>query len=124
MLIKKEIMSILGSPVSNVELTEEQIRNGIKLAQSQTIAFIKIYDCPKLKDYILDKLIIINCKKILAQNLNKYSGFLPDGLEITNHSYMSAIEDEKILINLLKDCKTISNLQEVNRKLRLDINRK
>ena len=103
MLSSKEIKILLGSPVINMELTEDQIKLNIKLSESQTKDFIKIFKCEDIKNYILDKLILINCKKTLACVLNKYDGILPDGLKITSHNYNSAKEEEHSLIDLLKE---------------------
>lgn len=113
MLTIKEIKIILGSPVINIELTDEQIKTNIKLSLAQTKDLIKLFHGEDIKDYILDKLIIINCKKTWANSLNKYKGSLASGIELSNHNYISAKDDEKELMNLLKENsyrKTMSKL--------------
>lgn len=101
MLDVKKIKMLLGSPVIKIELTDEQIDTNIELTSKQTDCLIKIFKCESLRDFIFDKLVIANCKKNWANVINKYKGILPDGMEITDHYYRSAMDEEANLLQYL-----------------------
>ena len=97
MLSNKQIKILLGEPVINVEITDEQIDEVRIVTENQLNSFNG-----HSKNFLNDKLFLINCRKMWANNIMKYSGNLPDGMSLQGKEiYETALTEERNLFDVL-----------------------
>ena len=99
-LTVEKVFTLLGKPVINVELSEEQVKIILNTSEVMANSLVKHFDKKELHDYVLLQLVLINCKKLWMSNVHKYD---VKNISLSEFIYEQSRNDEERLFQLLGD---------------------